>query len=225
MHQYCTAFRKSTGSVPRLFPGRYLRAKVGPGVISRVYTCSQLWRSARTNRQNFTVCCCRPKWPARSLLTGLRQRLSAAQQNPSSIRVGPWLPRFPGPLEHLHRPSLSLVQVWRHFATFFWPAGGYLRPRAKTRGFHAQGGSGEVWGRKGAVQGPPIDPSDGPIAGLVERDTFFLTPLLGYGGCSKTPKIWASQAAPLSKAEYRTIKYTHQGCQNRPGTPPQLVWK
>ena len=24
-------------------------------------------------------------------------------------------------------------------------------------------------------------------AGLVERDTFFLTPLLGYGGCSKTP--------------------------------------
>ena len=79
----------------------------------------------------------------------------------------------------------SGLAPFRHF--FFWPAGGYLRPRAKTRVFHAQGGSGGVWGRKGAVQGPPIDPSNGPIAGLVERDTFFLTPLLGYGGCSKTP--------------------------------------
>ena len=54
---------------------------------------------------------------------------------------------------------------------FFWPAGGYLRPRAKTVISDAQGGTGGVWGLKGAVQGPPMDPSDGPIAGLVERDT------------------------------------------------------
>ena len=104
---------------------RYLRAKVSPSVQSRVYTCSQLWRSARTNRQNFTVCRCQPKWPARSSLTGLRQRLSAAQRNPSSIRLVPWPPRFPGPLRHPPRPSPSLVQVWHHFATFFFgPLGG-----------------------------------------------------------------------------------------------------
>ena len=46
-------------------------------------------------------------------------RLSAAQRNPSSIRLGPRPPRFPGPLRHPPRPSPSLVQVWRHFATFF----------------------------------------------------------------------------------------------------------
>ena len=43
--------------------------------------------------------------------------------------------------------------------------------RAKTVISDAQGGTGGVWGSKGAVQGPPMDPSDGPIAGLVERDT------------------------------------------------------
>ena len=35
----------------------------------------------------------------------------------------------------------------------------------------AQGGIRGVWGWKGAVQSPPMDPSDGSIAGLVERDT------------------------------------------------------
>ena len=80
--------------------------------------------------------------------------------------------------------GLDLAPFW-HF--FLWPTGGYLRPRAKTVISDAQGGTGGEWGWKGAVQGPPMDPSDGPIAGLVERDTFFLTPLLGYGGCSKTP--------------------------------------
>ena len=39
--------------------------------------------------------------------------------------------------------------------------------------FYAQGGSREVQGRKGAVQGSQMDPLDGPIAGLVEGDTFF----------------------------------------------------
>ena len=60
-HAYCTVFRKSDSGDRRLFPGRHLRAKVGPGVQSRVYTCSQLWKSAGTNMQNFTVCRCRPK--------------------------------------------------------------------------------------------------------------------------------------------------------------------
>ena len=98
-------------------------------------------------------------------------RLSAAQPNPSSIQLGPCPPRFPGPLRHPPRPSPSPVQVWRHFATFFLLAAGHARPGAKTRGFHAQGGCRGVWGRKGAVQGPPMYPSNGPIAGLVEGDT------------------------------------------------------
>ena len=47
--------------------------------------------------------------------------------------------------------------------------------------FYAQGGSREVQGWKGAVQGSQMDPLDGPIAGLVEGHTFFRTPLFGYG--------------------------------------------
>ena len=170
---YCTVYRKWTGSVPRLVPGRYLRAKVGPGVQSRVYTCSQLWRSARTNGQNFTVCRCRPKWPACSSITGLRRRLSAAQQNPPLIRLTPWTPRFPGPFGHPPWPSPSLVQVWRHFATFFLACWEVPAPKGQNKGFPRSGRILGVWGRKGAVQGPPIDPSNGLIAGLVECDTFF----------------------------------------------------
>ena len=93
--------------------------------------------------------------------------------------VAPAVPRAPWASP---RPSPSLVGLSRLFRTFFFgPQGGYLRPRAKTVISDAQGGTGGVWGWKGAVQGPPMDPSDGPIAGLVERDTFFWTPLLGYG--------------------------------------------
>ena len=33
--------------------------------------------------------------------------------------------------------------------------------------FDAEGGTRGVLGSKSAVQGPPMDPSDGPIAGLV----------------------------------------------------------
>ena len=49
--------------------------------------------------------------------------------------------------------------------------GGDLRKRAKTVISDTQGGTRGVWGLKGAVQGPPVDPSDGPIASLIERDT------------------------------------------------------
>ena len=42
---------------------------------------------------------------------------------------------------------------------------------------YAQGGSREVWGRKGAAQGSQMDPLDGPIAGLVEGDTFIQHPV------------------------------------------------
>ena len=120
-------------------PGQYLRAKVDSGVQSRVYMCSQLWKSAGTNGQNFSVCRCRPKWPARSSITGLRCRLSAAQQKPSSIRLSPWPPRFPGPLRHPPRASPSLVQVWRHFATFFLACWGVPAPKGQNYGATAVG--------------------------------------------------------------------------------------
>ena len=61
------------------------------------------------------------------------------------------------------------------------PTEGHLHRRAKTVVSHAQSGSREVPGRKGAVQGSRMDPLDGPIADLVEGDTFFRTPLFGYG--------------------------------------------
>ena len=43
-------------------------------------------------------------------------------------------------------------------------------------------------GRKGAFQGSQMDPLAGPIAGLVEGDTFIQTPLLGYGSIDPPEK-------------------------------------
>ena len=45
-------------------------------------------------------------------------------------------------------------------------------PRAKIVVFYTQDGSRGVSNRKGAVQEPPWDPLNGPIAGLVEGNTF-----------------------------------------------------
>ena len=86
-----------------------------------------------------------------------------------------------GPLAPPPRPSLSLVEHRHPFGTCFGGLRGYLRPRAKTMISHAQGGTKGVWGSKGAVQGPPMDHSDGPIAGLVERNTFVWTPVWAMG--------------------------------------------
>ena len=108
----------------------------------------------------------------RGAFLGITRGLRAAQGEPSPTRLSPWPPRFPGPLGHPPRPSPSLVGLSHLFRTFlFGPQGGHLHLRAKTVISDAQGGTGGVWGSKGAVQGPPMDPSDGTIAGLVERDT------------------------------------------------------
>jgi len=184
---YCTVFRKSAGFDRRLFPGRHLRAKVGPGVQSRVYTCSQLWRSARTNRQNFTVCRCRPKWPARSSLTGLRQRLSAAQRNPSSIRLVPWPPRFPGPLGHPPRPSPSLVQVWRHFATFFLARWGVPAPKGQNKGFPRSGRIRGGMGPERCGSGAPNRPFEWPHSRFGRARYFFSDPPFGLWGLFENP--------------------------------------
>ena len=121
----------------------------------------------------------------------------------SSSAHGPVVPRAPSagiPLGHPCR--------WFGFgaflALFFGPQGGYLRPWAKTVISDAQGGTRGVWGWKGAVQGPPMDPSDGPIAGLVERDTLILTLRSGYAyayGAARPPpwgKIRVVKADRLS---------------------------
>ena len=65
--------------------------------------------------------------------------------------------------------------------------------------FYAQGGSREVRGRKGAVQGSQMDPLDGPIAGLVEGDTFFRTPPLGYGAIEPPEKGVRKKVLPSTK--------------------------
>ena len=62
--------------------------------------------------------------------------------------------------------GLGLAPFWQ---LLFWPAGGYLRPRAKTMIFHTQGGTRGVLVQKGAVLGPPSSILDGPIGGLVEH--------------------------------------------------------
>ena len=87
----------------------------------------------------------------------------------SARPMAPAVPRAPQAFPPAIPVAGSGLAPFRHF--FFWPAGGYLRPRAKTVISDAQGGTRGVWGLKGAVQGPPMDPSDGPIAGLVERGT------------------------------------------------------
>ena len=75
--------------------------------------------------------------------------------------------------------------------------------------FHAQGRTGGPWGPKGAVQGLLMDPLDGPIAGLVERDTFVRTPCVGFVGCwtTATGQSLGRQGRPAkpSSAHYFSI--------------------
>ena len=168
-------------------PGQYPRAKVDSGVQSRVYMCSQLWKSAGTNGQNFSVCRCRPKWPARSSITGLRCRLSAAQQKPSSIRLSPWPPRFPGPLRHPPRASPSLVQVWRHFATFFLACWGVPAPKGHSKGFPR---SGRILGGMGPERcgsGAPNRPFEWPHSRFGRARYFFSDPPFGLWGLFENP--------------------------------------
>ena len=88
-------------------------------------------------------------------------------------RLSPWPPRFPRPLGHPPQPTpvagSGLAPFWQ---LLFWPAVGYLRPRAKTMVFHAQGGTRGVLVQKVAVLGPPTSTLDGPIGGLVEHNIF-----------------------------------------------------
>ena len=119
------------------------------------------------------------KWPARSSIAGLRCRLSAAQQKPSSIRLSPWPPRFPGPLRHPPRASPSLVPVWRHFATFFLACWGVPAPKGHSKGFPR---SGRILGGMGPDRcgsGAPNRPFEWPHSRFGRARYFFSDPPFG----------------------------------------------
>ena len=86
--------------------------------------------------------------------------------------------------------------------------------------FYAQGGSREVQGWKGAVQGSQMDPLDGPIASLVEGDTFFRTPLFGVDSPHSLCQ-WHSRKGGSEKSiapdqtGYGAIQLVHLGPLNR----------
>ena len=114
-------------------------------------------------------------------------RLSAAQQNPSSIRLGPWPPRFPGPLEHPPRPSPSLVQVWRHFATFCLARWGLPAPKGQNKGFPR---SGRILGGMGPERcgsGAPNRPFEWPHSRFGRARYFFSDPPFGLWGLFENP--------------------------------------
>ena len=63
--------------------------------------------------------------------------------------------------------------------------------------FYAQGGSREVRARKNAVQGSQMDLLDGPIAGLVEGDTFIQAPFSGPIK-TNTPELFPTSKGSLN---------------------------
>ena len=81
--------------------------------------------------------------------------------------------------------------------------------------FYAQGGSREVQGWKGAVQGSQMDPLDGPIASLVEGDTFFRTPLFGYGLSTPLKRGVRKKVSPSTKPAMGPFKGSIGGALNR----------
>ena len=80
---------------------------------------------------------------------------------------------------------------------------------------YAQGGSREVQGWKGAVQGSQMDPLDGPIAGLVEGDTFFQTPFSGGVDSPTAQKGGLKKSIALDQTGYGAIQRVHLGPLNR----------
>ena len=123
----------------------------------------------------------------RGAFGGTTRGLRAAQGKPSPTRLSPWPPRFPGPLGHPPRPSPSLVEVWHFFYGGTCAKNWLTDPRCQNSGFLRSGGIKGSMGPERCGSGVPNGPFGWPIAGLVEGHTFIQTPLLGYGGCSKTP--------------------------------------
>ena len=116
-----------------------------PGLKSKISACGPLVRSRR-----------------RGAFLGLTRRLHAVQGKPSPTRLGPWPPRFPGPLRHPPRPSPSPVQVWRHFATFFFARCGARASRGQNKGFPRSGRMQGSMGPERCGSGPPNGPFEWP---------------------------------------------------------------
>ena len=125
-----------------------------PGLNSRTSACGPSVRSRRT-----------------AALGGTTRGSRVAPGEPPQTRLVPWFSRSLGPLGHPPRPSLSLVGLRRLFGTCFLPTGGHLHLRGQNNDFPRSGRNQESMRLEGAVQGPPMDPSDGPLAGLVEHNT------------------------------------------------------
>ena len=141
-----------------------------------VYGCAKLWQRAGAEVRNFGMWPLGPQPAERGVFghnegvaCGARETVtSPAQPMAPAVLTLPWVSPRAIPIA-----GLGLAPFWQ---LLFWPAGGYLRPRAKTMVFHAQGGTRGVLVQKGAVLGPPMSTLDGPIGGLVEhsilRDIF-----------------------------------------------------
>ena len=137
-----------------------------------VYGCAKLWERAGAEVRNFGVWPLGPQPAERGVFRHKKQVACGAREtvtNPAqpmapTVPTPPWVSPRAIPVA-----GLGLVPFWQ---LLFWPAGGYLRPRAKTMVFHAQGGTRGALVQKGAVLGPPTSTLDGPIGCLVEHNIF-----------------------------------------------------
>ena len=112
-------------------------------------------------------------------------RLSAAQQNLLSIRLGPWPPQFPGPLGHPPRPSPSLVQGLAPFRHFFFARCGARASRGQNKGFPHSGRMQGSMGPERCGSGPPNIPFEWPHSRFGRGRYLNSDPLAGCG--SKRP--------------------------------------
>ena len=141
-----------------------------PGLKSEISACGP---SARSRR--------------RGAFLGITRGLRAAQGEPSPTRLSPWPPRFPGPLGHPPRASPSLVQVWRHFATFFLACWGVPAPKGHNKGFPR---SGRILGGMGPERcgsGAPNWPFEWPHSRFGRARYFFSDPPFGLWGLFENP--------------------------------------
>ena len=114
----------------------------------------------------------------------------------------PCSPQGPLGIPHGHPHCwLGLAPFFWHL--FCWPTGGggVPAPKGQNNDFRRSGGNQGSMGLERCGPGSPMDPSDGPIASLVERDTLMLT-LFGPPHPPLPPSrslsmAWASQLIGL----------------------------
>ena len=100
--------------------------------------CAKLRKRAGAEVRNFSVWPLGPQ-PAERGVFGHNEGVACGARETVTNPARPMAPRFPGPLGHPPRPSPSLVQVWRHFATFFLARWGVPAPKGQNKGFPRSG--------------------------------------------------------------------------------------